>query len=105
MQRLICDIHPEQLRMNLALWNRGVISQLIEQECGISMPIRTVGHYFRLEVSPRRSGSDAHGRGFAPKGNTPVAYAPGTRKRLPMIANVTDKGYTCWLTPDYRWKF
>jgi len=49
--------------------------------------------------------ADAHGRGFAPKGNTPVAYAPGTRKRLPMIANVTDKGYTCWLTPDYRWKF
>ena len=44
LQRLICDKRPEQLKMDFALWNRGAIRQLIEQECGISMPIRTVGH-------------------------------------------------------------
>ena len=47
LQRLICDNRPEQLKMDFALWNRGAISQLIEQECGISMPIRTVGHYLK----------------------------------------------------------
>ena len=47
MQRLICDKRPEQLKMDFALWNRGAIRQLIEQECGISMPMRTVGHYLK----------------------------------------------------------
>jgi hypothetical protein len=35
--------------MDFALWNRGAASQLIEQECGISMAISTgvVGHYLK----------------------------------------------------------
>ena len=44
LQRLICDKRPEQLKMDFALWSRGAVSQLIQQECGISMLIRTVGH-------------------------------------------------------------
>jgi hypothetical protein len=32
------------------------------------------------------------GRGYAPKGETPVAYAPGTRQKLSMISTVTNKG-------------
>ncbi len=58
LQRLICDKRPEQLKMDFALWNRGAIRQLIEQECGISMPIRTVGHYLKRWGLPRRSRSD-----------------------------------------------
>ncbi len=34
--------------------------------------------------------TDVRGCSFAPKGKTPVAYAPGTRKRLSMIATVTN---------------
>jgi len=58
LQRLICDKRPEQLKMDFALWNRGAIRQLIEQECGISMPIRTVGHYLKRWGFTRRSRSD-----------------------------------------------
>jgi len=144
LQRLICDKRPEQLKMDFALWNRGAIRQLIEQECGISMPIRTVGHYLKrwgftpqkpirraYEQRPeavkqwlneqypdiakraRTEGGEIHwgdetglvntdvrGRGFAPKGKTPVTYAPGTRQRLSMIATVTNKGCARWQIID-----
>ena len=144
MQRLICDKRPEQLKMDFALWNRGAISQLIEQECGISMPIRTVGHYLkRWGFTPQKPirrayeqhpeavkqwlneqypdiakrartergeihwgdetglvNTDVRGRGFAPKGKTPVTYAPGTRQRLSMIATVPIKGCARWQIID-----
>ena len=35
LQRLICAKRPEQLKMDFALWNRGAVSQLIQQECGL----------------------------------------------------------------------
>ena len=35
MRRIICEKRPEQLKMEFALWNRGAVKQLIEQECGI----------------------------------------------------------------------
>lgn len=44
--------------------------------------------------------TDVRGRGFAPKGKTPVAYAPGTRQRLSMIATVTNKGCARWQIID-----
>ncbi len=143
LQRLICDKRPEQLKMDFALWNRGAVSQLIEQECGISMPVRTVGHYLKrwgfTPQKPRRVyeqrpeavqqwlneqypeiakrarteggeihwgdetalvNTDVRGRGFAPKGRTPVAYAPGTRQRLSMIARVINKGCARWQIID-----
>ncbi len=144
LQRLICDKRPEQLKMDFALWNRGAISQLIEQECGIFMPIRTVGHYLkRWGFTPQKPirrayeqhpeavkqwlneqypdiakrartergeihwgdetglvNTDVRGRGFAPKGKTPVTYAPGTRQRLSMIATVTSKGCARWQIID-----
>ena len=144
IQKLICERRPEQLKMNFALWNRAAVSQLIEQECGLCLPVRTVGHYLKrwgftpqkpikkaYEQRPeavkrwlddeypeiakrsRAEGGEIHwgdetalvntdvrGRGFAPKGKTPVAYAPGTRQRLSMIATVTNKGSTRWRIID-----
>ncbi|MDO8369379.1 MAG: hypothetical protein Q7S71_01465, partial [Candidatus Nitrotoga sp.] len=44
LQHLICEKRPEQMKMDFVLWNRAAVSQLIKQECHISMPIRTVGH-------------------------------------------------------------
>ena len=44
--------------------------------------------------------TDVRGRGFAPKGKTPVVYAPGTRQRLSMIATVTNQGCARWQIID-----
>lgn len=43
VQRLICDKIPDQLKLGLALWNRQAVAQLIRDEYGIALPIRTVG--------------------------------------------------------------
>jgi len=144
IQRLIIDNRPEQIKMDFALWNRAAVSQLIERQCGVVLPVRTVGQYLQrwgftpqkpikkaYEQRPeavnkwldqeypeiakraRAQGGEIHwgdetalvntdvrGRGFAPKGNTPVVYAPGTRQRLSMIATVTNKGQARWQIID-----
>jgi transposase len=42
--------------------------------------------------------TDVRGRSYAPKGQTPVAYAVGgTRQKLSMIATVTNQGKTRWM--------
>ena len=38
LRRTICDKRPEQLKMDFALWTRGAVMQLIEQQCGIAFP-------------------------------------------------------------------
>lgn len=43
---------------------------------------------------------EVRGRGFAAKGRTPVAYAPGTRQRLSMITALTNKGFAHWQIID-----
>jgi transposase len=41
--------------------------------------------------------TDVRGRGFAPKGHTPIArVVGGTRQKLSMISTVTNQGKTCW---------
>lgn len=47
IQRMIVDRHPEQLKLNFALWTRDAVRLLIRQEFGLSMPIRTVGEYLK----------------------------------------------------------
>jgi len=41
--------------------------------------------------------TDVRGRSYAPKGETPVAYAPGSRTKLSMISTVTNQGKTRWM--------
>ena len=41
--------------------------------------------------------TDVRGRSYAPKGETPVAYAPGSRAKLSMISTVTNQGKTRWM--------
>jgi transposase len=38
---------PEELGIDRALWTRAAVQALIEQACGVEMPIRTVGEYLR----------------------------------------------------------
>jgi len=41
-----------------------------------------------------------HGRSYAPKGETPVTLAPGSRQKLSMISAVTNKGEARWMIID-----
>ena len=144
IQRLICDKRPEQLKLDFALWTRAAVMLLIERECGIRLPVRSVGEYLKRwgftpqkpirrayekspvavqkwldetypEIKQRATEEDAEihwgdetavvntdvrGRGYAPKGETPVAYVVGgTRQKLSMISTVTNQGKTSPLNP------
>ena len=47
IRKLIVDRHPEQLKMDFALWTRDAVRLLIGQEFSLDMPIRTVGEYLK----------------------------------------------------------
>ena len=47
LRKLITDKAPDQLKLDYALWTRKAVMELIEQETGIRMPIRTVGEYLK----------------------------------------------------------
>ncbi len=141
IQKQIIDKHPEQLKLNFALWTRGAVGQLIRQECGFDMPIRTVGEYLKRwgftpqkpvkfayerktekvqewlnETYPKIAeraksegadiywgdetglrASDVRGRGFSPKGQTPVVQATATYQNLSMVSAITNKGKVSWM--------
>jgi transposase len=45
--------------------------------------------------------TDVRGRGYAPRGQTPIAYAVGgTREKLSMISTVTNQGKARWMIVD-----
>lgn len=55
IQRLIIDKRPEQLKMEFSLWSRAAVGQLIEQEFGIVLQVRTVGKYLaRWGFTPQK---------------------------------------------------
>jgi transposase len=62
LQDLIDHHSPEQVNVPAPLWNRRAVQQLIKQELGIDMPIRTVGAYLRrwgdTAKRPRRHSRD-----------------------------------------------
>lgn len=142
IQRLIQDKRPEQLKLDFALWTRAAVMLLVEHECGVKLPVRSVGEYLKRwgftpqkpirrayeqssvavgkwlnesypEIKQRAKqeeaeihwgdetgvmNTDVRGRGFAPKGQTPVACVHGgTRQKLSMISTVTNQGKTSWM--------
>jgi transposase len=55
VQRLIIDQRPEQLKMDFSLWSRAAVGQLIEQEFGIKLQVRSVGKYLaRWGFTPQK---------------------------------------------------
>ena len=55
IQRLIIDTRPEQLKMDFHLWSRGAVGQLIEQEFGIKLQVRSIGKYLtRWGFTPQK---------------------------------------------------
>ena len=47
VQRLLREHFPEELNIDSALWTRSAVKTLIACECGVEMPIRTVGEYLK----------------------------------------------------------
>lgn len=45
--KLISDRTPDQLKMPYALWTRSAVGDLIQQQFGVKLPVRTVGHYLK----------------------------------------------------------
>lgn len=60
IQHMIIDKRPEQLKMDFSLWSPAAVGQLIEQECGIKLQVRSIGKYLanadqtRLRTKPCR---------------------------------------------------
>ena len=55
IRRTIIDKRPEQLKMDFFLWSRAAVGQLIEQEYGIKLHVRSVGKYLaRWGFTPQK---------------------------------------------------
>ena len=55
IQRLIIDKRPEQLKMDFSLWSRAAVGQLIDQEFGIKLQVRSIGKYLtRWGFTPQK---------------------------------------------------
>ncbi|HEV2855184.1 MAG TPA: IS630 family transposase [Thermoanaerobaculia bacterium] len=47
IRAMVCDRTPDQLKLPYALWTRSAVGELIHQQLGIKLPVRTVGHYLK----------------------------------------------------------
>lgn len=47
IRKMICDRTPDQLKMPYALWSRSAVGDLVQQQFGIKLPVRTIGHYLQ----------------------------------------------------------
>ena len=55
VQSLIIDQRPEQLKMDFCLWSRAAVGQLISQEFGIKLQVRSIGKYLtRWGFTPQK---------------------------------------------------
>ncbi len=55
LQQLIREHCPDELEIDSALWTRQAVAHLIEQVCGVVMPIRSVGEYLkRWGMTPQK---------------------------------------------------
>jgi transposase len=55
IQRMIIDKRPEQLKMDFSFWSRTAVAQLIDQEFGITLQVRSIGKYLtRWGFTPQK---------------------------------------------------
>ena len=47
VQKMICDVMPDQLKLPYALWTRKAVKELIEREFSVVLAITTMGDYLR----------------------------------------------------------
>ena len=55
IQRMIIDKRAEQLKMDFSLWSRAAVGQLIDQELGIKLQVRSISKYLtRWGFTPQK---------------------------------------------------
>jgi transposase len=55
IQQVMQEHFPDELNLDSALWTRSAVQTLIACECGVKMPIRTVGEYLkRWRYTPQK---------------------------------------------------
>ena len=61
IRNLLLDKTPDQLKMPYALWTRESVKELVKEQLGIVLPIRTVGHYLkRWGMTPQKPVKQAY---------------------------------------------
>lgn len=73
---------------------------LDEDYPGIARRAKAEGGEIHWGDETALANTDVRGRGYAPKGETPVAYAPAKREKLSMISTVTNQGKARWMVVD-----
>src|SRR6266540_3245230 len=110
LQRLITDKTPDQLRMPFALWTRAAIGELTRRRYGLRLPVRTIARWLKheypaIKARAKREGAEIHwgdetslstsdprGRGFAPRGRTPVLRVVAQRRSVSFLSTITNRG-------------
>jgi len=136
IQRMITDKTPDQLKLPFVLWDRKAIQELVKDQYGVKIAIRTIGDYLqRWNFSPQRPlkrayeqqpkavqrwldeeypkilqqakqeqgeihwgdetgfRNDHHyGRGYSPRGKTPIVRLSAKRVSTNMISSITNQG-------------
>lgn len=83
IQKMIIDTRPEQLKMDFHLWSRAAVSQLIEQEFGIKLQVRSTGKYLtRWGFTPQKPIKRAHEQSPAAQGCLPRKSAMNQKKAI-----------------------
>jgi transposase len=96
VQRLIIDQRPEQLKMDFSLWSRAAVGQLIEQEFGIKLQVRSVGKYLaRWGFTPQKPIKRAYEQ-------SPEAVKAWLETRKDQIEIFYLPSYSPELNPDER---
>jgi len=79
IRQLICDRHPEQLKLPFVLWTSGAIRQLIRRKFGLNLSARTVRRYLhRWNFTPQKPKRVAYER-------NPAAVRSWLQKEYPTI--------------------
>lgn len=88
----IIDKRPEQMKLDFALWSREAVRMLIQQDYGITMPVRTVGLYLeRWGFTPQKPVKFAYER-------NPEKVAAWLEEEFPAIKAraMQEKGEIYW---------
>jgi transposase len=81
--------------------NPTAVKAWLEQEFpAIAAKAKSEGAEIQWMDETSLDNTDARGRGYSPKGKTPISAIPGKRERLNMISTVTNQGKTRWMIMD-----
>lgn len=136
LQKHLTQQYPEDFVIDSALWTRRALQTLIQQQYGLSLPLRTLSDYLhewgfssqkpmmrayqqspeavgdwlmqdypQIEAQAQAEKAEIHwgdeaglatqeigGKGFAPRGETPVLWTKRHRQRVNYIATVSAQG-------------